>query len=212
MRAQIAKTAHLFWAIIALGCVSNTRPLPAVVRVELTAEAQRAPAEAPARVASESPPRVHVAQKAASLPFEVPPALLRCDPVPSRSREVDAAHGVTDEHLTGFQAIVRGDSTVPTGPRTAIRGALSKRVIQERITQSGVFQCFESALSLWPWLEGKVEVAVLIAPDGAVVRSELSANMTGNEGLGCCLRARAMSWTFPPPEGGGGAWSFATHS
>jgi hypothetical protein len=201
MPARIMKCVHVS-ALFAVGCASSTNPLPTVAPRSKPARAQPTTAAAPAVPRLESRPTVRPSSDAATLPPEALPALFRCDPVSPLPPEVYAAHGVTAQNLTSFEAIVRGEVT-PVEPRTAVGGALPKRVIQERITQSDVFTCFESALSLWPRLQGRVEVVVLIAPDGAVVRSELSANETGNDGLGCCVRARAMSWTFPPPEGDG---------
>lgn len=60
--------------------------------------------------------------------------------------------------------------------------------------------CYEQHRHDAPGLEGKIEVAWTVQPDGAVTDVTVAENSTGSEDLARCLVRRVMFWEFQGTE------------
>jgi len=60
--------------------------------------------------------------------------------------------------------------------------------------------CYERHRHDTPELEGKIEVAWTVQPDGAVTDVAVAENSTGSEDLAKCLVRRVMFWEFEGTE------------
>jgi len=106
-------------------------------------------------------------------------------------------------------------SLMPTGrkshvPRVIVhdaevRGSLSKetirRVIQRHLSE--VRFCYEEGLRKRPDLTGRVQVAFLIAPSGAVQQASIVDSSLQSVEAETCIASAVRRWTFPAPDGGG---------
>lgn len=97
----------------------------------------------------------------------------------------------------------------PEGAQTLeapeLRGSLSKAVIQKRIRShiGEVRRCYETGLSGWTELSGRVAVKFIIEPDGRVYRAVVADTTLHNRPVECCILDALSGWTFPEPVGGG---------
>jgi hypothetical protein len=72
-------------------------------------------------------------------------------------------------------------------------------VVQAHLPQ--VHACYERAFKdSSPG--GRVEIALVIAPDGRAAQVRTELNTTPSELLARCLEARMREWRFPRPVGG----------
>ncbi len=62
--------------------------------------------------------------------------------------------------------------------------------------------CFDRATRNNPTVSGTVVVNMTIGDDGAVSRSRVGRNTTGDTSLGNCLENQVSTWRLPPPPGG----------
>jgi hypothetical protein len=62
--------------------------------------------------------------------------------------------------------------------------------------------CFERTLMANPSVRGKLVARFSIAPNGAVVTSEIAQSTTGAADLDACVMGRVKTWAFPAPSGG----------
>ena len=63
--------------------------------------------------------------------------------------------------------------------------------------------CFDRATRNQPTISGTVVVNMSINAEGAVTRSSIARNTTGDSSLGNCLENQVSTWRLPPPPGGG---------
>lgn len=63
--------------------------------------------------------------------------------------------------------------------------------------------CFDRATRNNPTISGTVVINMSIGADGAVSRSTVARNTTGDSSLGNCLENQVSTWRLPPPPGGG---------
>lgn len=86
-----------------------------------------------------------------------------------------------------------------------VRGSLSKDVIRRIIRRhiNEVRFCYEQALNSSPDLEGRVTVAFIISPTGAVQSSTVAGSSLGNQAVEGCIASAVRRWGFPQPDGGG---------
>jgi TonB family protein len=86
-----------------------------------------------------------------------------------------------------------------------VRGSLSKdtirRVIQRHLAE--VRFCYEEALRRRPELSGRVQLAFMIAPSGAVQQAKVADSSLGSPEAESCIARAAQRWAFPAPDGGG---------
>lgn len=86
-----------------------------------------------------------------------------------------------------------------------VRGSLSPEVIRRVVRRhiNEVRFCYEQELSAHPDLEGRVNVAFVISPSGAVSEARVSSSTLGSATVESCITTAVQRWTFPAPEGGG---------
>jgi TonB family protein len=63
--------------------------------------------------------------------------------------------------------------------------------------------CYEQGLSGQPDLSGRVTVAFLISPSGAVQSASVPSSTLGAPTVDACIAKAVRRWTFPSPEDGG---------
>ncbi len=87
----------------------------------------------------------------------------------------------------------------------AVTGSLSKEVIRRVVNQhkAEIKFCYERELNKQPDLEGRVVVAFVISPSGAVMSAQVSDSTLRNAGVESCLAGKVKTWSFPSPDGGG---------
>ena len=104
------------------------------------------------------------------------------------------------------------------GQNPEASGELPKEVIKKYIaTKMGAIKaCYQKALQSNPDLAGKVKVAFLIQPNGAVGAARIDDSGLNNSSVEECILANIKSWKFPPASGGGSTkvvypFVFASH-
>lgn len=87
----------------------------------------------------------------------------------------------------------------------AVQGGLTadqiRRVIQRNISQ--VQHCYEQGLQRNPSMAGRVTVAFIISPTGAVQSSSVADNSLGDSAVGSCISGAVRRWAFPQPDPAG---------
>ncbi|WP_434344838.1 TonB family protein [Myxococcus virescens] len=100
----------------------------------------------------------------------------------------------------------RGKSITKVIPgKTTVVGGLDKDVIAKVIRrhQGEIKYCYESELNKDPSLAGKVAVAFVIDPTGAVSDASVAETTLNNAAAERCMLSRIRRWKFPEPKGGG---------
>ncbi|NOJ82446.1 TonB family protein [Myxococcus xanthus] len=100
----------------------------------------------------------------------------------------------------------RGKSITKVIPgKTTVVGGLDKDVIAKVIRrhQGEIKYCYESELNKDPSLAGKVAVAFVIDPTGAVSDASVAETTLNSAAAERCMLSRIRRWKFPEPKGGG---------
>ncbi len=105
----------------------------------------------------------------------------------------------------GLKGGHKGKVPPPITGKGTVKGSLSKEAIRRVIRQhlNEVRFCYEQGLSSQPDLEGRVTVAFLISPTGAVQSSSIPDSTLGSAKVDACIAKAVRRWTFPSPEDGG---------
>jgi TonB family protein len=84
-------------------------------------------------------------------------------------------------------------------------GSLDKELIRQVIhrNRNQIRYCYESQLTRFPKLHGKVAVKFVISAAGTVASSNVAQSDVGNAELETCVAGRVRTWQFPKPKGGG---------
>jgi len=97
-------------------------------------------------------------------------------------------------------------------------GELPKAVIKAYIaTKMGAIKaCYQKGLQANPDLSGKVKVAFLIQPNGAVLGARVDDSSLANSSVEDCILGNVKTWKFPQAKGGGSTrvvypFSFTSH-
>ena len=92
-----------------------------------------------------------------------------------------------------------------TSSEPTVMGSLDKELIRQVIKRNvnQIRYCYESQLTRYPKLEGKVSVKFVISASGAVASSQVAGSTAGNAELETCVAGRVRTWMFPKPKGGG---------
>jgi len=75
-------------------------------------------------------------------------------------------------------------------------GAIQRVVVMHR---AEVRACYEAGLKKNPDLAGKVVVAWVIAPGGAVSSARIASSTLANANVEACIVSRVQTWRFPAP-------------
>lgn len=70
-----------------------------------------------------------------------------------------------------------------------------RRVVRRNLSQ--VRHCYEQQLQSRPDLQGRVTVAFLISPTGAVQASSVSQSSVANPAMEQCIARSVRRWSFP---------------
>jgi hypothetical protein len=62
--------------------------------------------------------------------------------------------------------------------------------------------CYDSALAVWPGLQGRIASSLVIWFDGNVALVRTGESTLDNPMLECCINTAIRSWTFPKPTDG----------
>jgi len=92
-----------------------------------------------------------------------------------------------------------------TSSEPLVMGSLDKELIRQVIQRNRgqIRFCYESQLTKYPKLSGKVAVKFVINAEGGVVSSTVAQSTAGNAELETCVAGRVRTWLFPKPKGGG---------
>ncbi len=98
--------------------------------------------------------------------------------------------------------------SMPASAATVTGGTLSKKAIAKVVNDNkgAIRYCYESQLTRYPTLRGKVVVDFIIEPSGAVKTIKLPGNSLSNKSaaanVASCLMRMIRRWRFPKPKGG----------
>ena len=86
-----------------------------------------------------------------------------------------------------------------------VMGSLDKELIRQVIhrNRNQIRYCYESQLTRFPKLSGKVAVKFVISASGTVASSQVAQSTVSNAELETCIAGRVQTWIFPKPKGGG---------
>ena len=92
-----------------------------------------------------------------------------------------------------------------TSSEPMVMGSLDKELIRAVIRRNvnQIRYCYESQLSRFPKLNGKVAVKFVISASGSVASSDVAQSTVSNAELETCVAGRVRTWIFPKPKGGG---------
>jgi TonB family protein len=92
-----------------------------------------------------------------------------------------------------------------TSSEPTVMGSLDKELIRQVIhrNRNQIRYCYESQLTRFPKLHGKVAVKFVISAQGTVASSNVAQSDVGNAELETCVAGRVRTWQFPKPKGGG---------
>jgi TonB family protein len=92
-----------------------------------------------------------------------------------------------------------------TSSDPVVMGSLDKELIRRVIhaNRNQIRYCYESQLTRYPKLSGKVAVKFIITAAGTVASSQVAQSTAGNSELETCVAGRVHTWIFPKPKGGG---------
>jgi hypothetical protein len=92
-----------------------------------------------------------------------------------------------------------------TSSDPTVMGSLDKELIRKVIhaNRGQIRYCYESQLSKFPKLNGKVAIKFVISGQGTVSASSVAASTVNNPELEACVAGRVRTWVFPKPKGGG---------
>jgi TonB family protein len=115
--------------------------------------------------------------------------------------------GGTGTYGTGV-GVLGGKKSVDIGITSSeptVMGSLDKELIRQVIhrNRNQIRYCYESQLTRFPKLHGKVAVKFVISAQGSVASSNVAQSDVGNAELETCVAGRVRTWMFPKPKGGG---------
>jgi hypothetical protein len=92
-----------------------------------------------------------------------------------------------------------------TSSEPMVMGSLDKELIRQVIhrNRNQIRYCYESQLTRFPKLSGKVAVKFVISASGTVASSQVAQSTVNNAELETCIAGRVQTWIFPKPKGGG---------
>lgn len=92
-----------------------------------------------------------------------------------------------------------------TSSEPMVMGSLDKELIRQVIhrNRGQIRYCYESQLTRYPKLSGKVAVKFVITASGSVASSTVAQSTANNAELETCVAGRVRTWQFPKPKGGG---------
>lgn len=92
-----------------------------------------------------------------------------------------------------------------TASEPEVMGSLDKELIRQVIhrNRNQIRYCYESQLTRYPKLNGKVAIKFVISGAGSVASSSVAQSTAGNAELETCVAGRVRTWVFPKPKGGG---------
>ncbi len=92
-----------------------------------------------------------------------------------------------------------------TSSEPMVMGSLDKELIRQVIKRNinQIRYCYESQLTRYPKLQGKVAVKFVISASGSVASSQVAQSTANNAELETCVAGRVRTWIFPKPKGGG---------
>jgi len=88
---------------------------------------------------------------------------------------------------------ITGCDRLTSAPASSFQGVIGAH-------NKEVKTCYEQHRHDYASLEGKIEVAWTVQPDGAVTDVAVAENSTGSEDLAKCLVRRVMFWEFTGAE------------
>ncbi|HLL04936.1 MAG TPA: adventurous gliding motility protein GltG [Myxococcaceae bacterium] len=104
--------------------------------------------------------------------------------------------------------VLGGKSSVDVGITSSepvVMGSLDKELIRQVIQRNRgqIRFCYESQLTKYPKLSGKVAIRFVITAEGTVSSSDVAQSTASNAELEKCVAGRVRTWLFPKPKGGG---------
>jgi len=106
---------------------------------------------------------------------------------------------------TGMLGAKKSSDVGITSSEPEVMGSLDKELIRRVIhaNRNQIRYCYESQLTRYPKLAGKVTVKFVISAAGTVASSQVAQSTAGNADLETCVAGRVHTWLFPKPKGGG---------
>jgi len=105
--------------------------------------------------------------------------------------EIEGTRGGADED----------ERAVAAEPSGSMDREVVQRVVREHRRE--IRACYERELLRDPELEGRVEMAWVILPDGSVSEPRVVSSTLNSSAVEECMAERIGLWQFPEPPGGG---------
>ncbi len=92
-----------------------------------------------------------------------------------------------------------------TSSEPMVMGSLDKELIRQVIRRNAgqIRYCYESQLTKYPKLGGKLAIKFVITASGTVASSTVAQSSVNNAEMETCVAGRVRTWQFPKPKGGG---------
>ncbi len=92
-----------------------------------------------------------------------------------------------------------------TSSEPIVMGSLDKELIRQVIhrNRGQIRYCYESQLTKFPKLAGRVAIKFVITASGTVASSTVADSSVKNAAMETCIAGRVRTWQFPKPKGGG---------
>lgn len=94
--------------------------------------------------------------------------------------------------------------TTQEEPET-VQGGLDAATVKKvsGTNAAAVRACYEDQLALFPQMEGRVKVKLVVSSTGNVLDADVLSTSLDNDVAESCILAEVRSWSFPVPEGSG---------
>jgi hypothetical protein len=143
--------------------------------------------------------------RAVPLAFDPPPRAVRRAILAQVELATPVGHGSGAVEGVGEARFRGGEGVRARIGEMSLRGSLSREVVR-RVTQRHINEvrfCYEQGLQRSGSLRGRVAIAFVIAPTGAVQSAAVHSTTLGDPTVEQCISQAVRRWTFPAPEGGG---------
>jgi hypothetical protein len=109
-----------------------------------------------------------------------------------------------EHYMTGCRVLYSppaSQKSEPASPDPA-RDAEIRKVIED--TRSELDRCYLESLAVWPQLEGRVVLDILIQANGTTGATAVAMHNSSvfDAAVGCCMARVADTWRFPEPRDG----------
>lgn len=106
--------------------------------------------------------------------------------------KLDAPKPATPKPATAPRA---APPAAATGRQVSIMGTIERH-------QGEVVDCYAAVAENKPDVAGQLTVQWTLGADGTPTGASIARDTLGDPAVGACVKAKAVKWKFPPPDGG----------